>query len=311
MILGLEKRVTYYLGKYKTIVPWVGLFIMLYFIGTYLPEGFDWKMYFAKGLVHPVWTPWTAAILRFLNYPLVVAITLFSIILRAYRYNKSPYPIALAIISLPTLWVLFMGNLDGIVLLGLLFLPWGAPLSLMKPQVSAFALLAKNKYILAGMIWLIISLIIWGLWPLNFLMVFTPEWEAEWTQDISLFPWGLLIALPLMWFSRRDEDMLMAAGSFATPHLFPYHFILLMPALARMKPLWMILSWAISWTPLLANYLGPNAWHFGNLLGLCIWCGIKISTHQPRKGKALPVKETTAGVGDGMPQDTGMRKHNR
>lgn len=300
MIEGLKKRLKYIFGKFNTIVPWAVLFITLYVVGTFLPEGFDWKMYFAKGLIHPVWTPWTVTILSFLNYPLVVAITLFSVIVRASRYNKSPYPIALSIVSLPTLWVLFMGNLDGIVLLGLLLLPWGAPLALMKPQVSAFALLAKNKYVIAGIIWMLITLLIWGLWPLKFLMVFTPEWEAEWVQDISLFPWGLLIALPLLWFSRGDEDLLMAAGSFATPHLFPYHFMLLMPALARMNVFWMITTWAVSWMPLLANWLGPRAWHFGNLLGLCAWCGIFHTTRQHRSKHNRSGNERAVFLDEGM-----------
>lgn len=274
MINSLRNRFEHSLEKSKPHITWGGIFIVLYLIGTCIPEGFDWRMFFAKGLVSPVWTPWTVVIIRFLNYSLVVAITLYSIIVRAYRYNKSPYPMALAILSLPTLWVLYLGNLDGIVLLGLLVLPLGAPLALMKPQLSAFALLANKKHIIAGIIWFLISLMIWGLWPLNLLTVLTPEWKTHWIQDITLFPWGLIIAIPLLWFSRGDQDLLMAAGSFATPHLFPYHFVVLMPALARMKIPWMIITWVVSWMPLLANWLGPGAWRFGNLLGLCIWCGI-------------------------------------
>ena len=230
-----------------------------------------------RGHLHPIWTPWTTTILKFVNWPLVVAITLLAIIFRAYRYNRSPLPIALAVLSLPTLWVLFMGNLDGIVLAGLLLLPWGVPLASMKPQLSAFALLAKKKSILAGVIWGLLTLVIWGLWPLNFTMALSPEWKVEWVQDISLFPWGALIALPLLWFSRGDEDLLMAAGSFVTPHLFPYHYILLMPALGRMKPAWMVATWLISWTPLIANWVGPIGWHMGNVLGGCLWLGIYLN----------------------------------
>jgi len=271
-------------GQIGRTYPWVGVFVAFYILGVLIPEGFDWKMYFAKGLIHPVWTPWATIVIRYLNFPLVVAITLFCITLRTYQYQKSPFPVALAIISLPTLWVLFMGNLDGIVILGLLLLPWGAPLVLMKPQISAFAILAKRSHFLAGIIWVLISLIIWGLWPINFLQVLAPEWKVEWIQDISLFPWGILIAVPLLWLSRGDEDLLMAAGSFATPHLFPYHYILLMPALARMNKPWMFGTWIISWTPLLANWLGPQAWHFGNLLGVCIWCGIYYSYGRRLRG---------------------------
>ncbi|MFZ3080273.1 MAG: hypothetical protein WA109_11350 [Bellilinea sp.] len=222
----------------------------------------------------PVWTPWTPVILKFLNWPLVVAITLFAIIYRAFRYNRSPWPIALAVLSLPTMWVLYLGNLDGLVLAGLLLLPWGVPLAAMKPQLAAFALLAKKSSIVAGVVWGLISLAIWGLWPLNFMNTLTPDWRVEWVQDISLFPWGIFIALPLLWLSRGDEDLLMAAGSFVTPHLFPYHFILLMPSLARMNPIWMVVTWFVSWTPLLANWVGPIGWRMGNVLAACIWLGI-------------------------------------
>lgn len=268
----------------RQFLGWAVLFLCLYGLGQFIPEGFDWAHYFSQGTVHPIWTPWTTTILKFLNWPLVVAITLFAIVFRAFRYNRSPLPIALAVLSLPTLWVLFMGNLDGIVLAGLLLLPCGIPLASMKPQLSAFALLAKKKSIIAGVIWCVVTLVIWGLWPLNFSMALTPEWKMEWIQDISLFPWGALLALPLLWFSRGDEDLLMAAGSFVTPHLFPYHFILLMPALGRMKPAWMVATWLISWTPLISNWVGPIGWHMGNVLGGCLWLGIYLN----KKKSATP-----------------------
>lgn len=91
---------------------------------------------------------------------------------------------------------------------------------------------------------------------------------------IILLLWGLIIALPLMWFSCGDEDLLMAAGSFATPHLFPYHFNVLMPALARMRIPKMLVTWLVSWTLLLSNRLGSWARHFGNLMSVCFWAGI-------------------------------------
>ena len=271
-------QIKQYLAEQKTSwrkwFGWASLFGFCYVVGLFLPQGFDWVIFFSKGAVSPVWTPWTPVILKFLNWPLVVAITLFAIIYRAFRYNRSPWPIALAVLSLPTMWVLYLGNLDGLVLAGLLLLPWGVPLAAMKPQLAAFALLAKKSSIVAGVVWGVISLAIWGLWPLNFMNTLTPDWRVEWVQDISMFPWGIFIALPLLWLSRGDEDLLMAAGSFVTPHLFPYHFILLMPSLARMNPIWMVVTWFVSWTPLLANWVGPIGWRMGNVLAACIWLGI-------------------------------------
>ena len=263
--------------KFLKISGWVILFLFLYFIGHLVPEGFDWVAYFSKGSIPTVWTPWTEHVVQYMNWSLVVAITLFSIIFRTYHYNKSPLPVALAIISLPTLWVLYGGNIDGIVLLGLISLPWGSPLVLMKPQLASFALLARKSSMVSGIIWFLLTLLVWGPWPMRFSQVLTTGWKTEWTQDISLFPWGLLIALPLFWFSRKDEDLLMAAGSFATPHLFPYHFIILMPSLGRMNLPWMVVTWLLSWTPLVSNWVGDIGWHMGNILGLSFWLGIFMS----------------------------------
>ncbi len=254
-----------------------GLFAVLYAIGWFLPIGYDWRNYFSKGVLPNIWTPWTVPIVKLLNLQAVFALTVMAVGLRAYSYKARPLALALALISLPTLWVLFLGNLDGLTLLGLVLLPWGIPLVTMKPQLSAFALLANRRWFIAGVIWGVLTLLIWGLWPLNLREIFAAGWKVEWVQDISLFPWGLLITLPLLWFSRGDEDLLMAAGSFATPHLFPYHFILLMPALARMRWPWMLLTWVVSWTPLLSNWLGPWAWHLGNLMSVCFWLGIYLN----------------------------------
>jgi hypothetical protein len=276
-----EKR----LNLLKTSGIFLFIFLALYWIGSFIPEGFDWKVYYKVGRLHPIWTPWSIYIVNVLSqlgFGFVFSLSVIAMGVRSFRYSKSPFPLAFALFSLPTMWVFFMGNLDGLVLFGMLLMPAGIPLVLMKPQISAFSLLARRSWFITGVIWGLLSLVIWGFWPMNLLMVITPQWKTEWTQDISIFPWGLLLGLPLLWFSRGDEDLLMAAGSLMTPHLFPYHFIILMPAMSRMKWYWIFITWIISWTPLLANWLGPNAWHFGNLLSLCFWFGIYTNLPQWR-----------------------------
>jgi hypothetical protein len=88
---------------------------------------------------------------------------------------------------------------------------------------------------------------------------------------------------------------MMAAGTFATPHLFPYHFIMLMPSLARMKWPWLIATWIISWTPLLANWLGDIGWHFGNLMSVFFWLGIYLSRkpHATQKNDVQTASSST------------------
>ncbi len=36
----------------------------------------------------------------------------------------------------------------------------------------------------------------------------------------------------------------------------------------------MVVTWFVSWTPLLANWVGPIGWRMGNVLAACIWLGI-------------------------------------
>jgi hypothetical protein len=263
------------------------LFVLLYIVGIFLPEGFNWRLDFSRGILPSWWVPWAAPIISLLNLPLVFSLTITSIAIHCHRRGNSALAPLLAVVSLPTLWVFFLGEVAGLPLAGLLLLPWAVPVVLLKPQLAAFALLARWKWFLAACLWMLISLVIWGPWPLNLLIVQSADWQALHPQDITLFPWGVLVAAPLMWFSRGDEDLLMAAGSFAAPHLFPYHFIVLMPSLARMSRHWMFATWLLTWTPLLANWLGPEAWHFGNLIGLSFWFGIKLG-QRPYPGPASP-----------------------
>jgi hypothetical protein len=257
-------------------------FVLLYAVGTCLPPGYDWRLYWSHGLFPPWFVPWTKPIVGILNLPAIFALTIIGIALRSLRNSSSPLPLALAVVSLPTLWVLFLGDFTGLTLIGLLLLPWGVPLVLLKPQVAAFALLARGCWFFAAMAWLALSLVAWGMWPLKLTLLLSDQARGLYPQDITLFPWGLLVAIPLMWLSRGDDDLLMAAGSLGTPHLFPYHFISLMPALARMRVSWMIATWLLAWTPLLANWLGPTAWHLGNLVSLSFWLGIYLNRKRAR-----------------------------
>ena len=266
------------------------LFTVLYIVGCFVPEGFDWNHFFRFGRFPGFWLPWSKPLVGWMNFPTVFALSMIGLLWRTRKYSRSPLPLVLTLFSFPFFWILHLGNYDCLVVLGLMLLPWGVPLALLKPHLTAFALLANRKWFLAGAIWFAVSLLIWGFWPLTQIntIITNPAWREEWIQDISLFPWGLIAAVPLLWFSRRDEDLLMAAGSLATPHLFPYHFIVLMPALGRMRKRWMILTWIITWTPLAANWLGPGAWHLGNFASLCFWCGIYFNRGRKAQTAAPP-----------------------
>lgn len=262
---------------------WLGLLALLYGAGTFLPEGFNWRLDFSRGSFPAWWVPWAKPLIGLLNLPAVFALTITAVAIRTHRNRRSLLPVLLAVLSLPTLWVFFLGEVAGLPLVGLLILPWGVPLVLLKPQIAAFALLSRWRWAVAAGVWLAFSILVWGPWPLDLLVVQSPEWKAMHPQDIALFPWGIALALPLMWLSRGDEDMLMAAGSFATPHLFPYHLVVLTPALARMTTGWMVGTWLLLWMPLLANWMGPEAWHFGNLAAAAFWIGLYLNRDAVRR----------------------------
>jgi hypothetical protein len=249
-------------------------YLFLYWVTSFIPVGFDWTNYFGVKYLPPFWMPWTEPVLYVISPQTLLAFAILGVMLRIRQLRGSMRRLPLVVLSLPMLWLLLKSDVDGLALMGLVTLPYGVPLLLLKPQLGTFALLASRRNFLSGAIWGFISVLIWGLWFTRLQLVGGTQWHIDWPQDISLFPWGILLALPLMWLGRGDEDMLMAAGSFATPHLFPYHFVLVMPAIVRMSLPWAILCWAISFLPLLANWWGPWAWHLGNLLGLCLWLGL-------------------------------------
>ena len=265
-------------------------YVFLLLATSFIPLGFDWNAYFSIHALPPFWMPWTMPLLYLVSPQALSSAAILGTALRIYQLRGSMWRFPLALLSLPMLWMLFKSDVDGLALIGLVTLPYGVPLLLVKPQLGAFALLANRRYFAAGAIWGLISVLFWGLWFTRLQLVGGPQWHLDWPQDISLLPWGLLVALPLLWLGRGDADMLMAAGSFATPHLFPYHFVLVMPAISRMSWPWAILCWAFSFAPLLANWGGPWAWHLGNLLGLCVWLGLYVS----KRRKALPSSQPTA-----------------
>ena len=69
------------------------------------------------------------------------AMALLSPFLSQWTFGSDEHVFDIALLGL----VILMGNLDGLVLLGLTFLPWAVPLVTMKPQVAAFAMLAKKS----------------------------------------------------------------------------------------------------------------------------------------------------------------------
>ena len=231
--------------------------------------GFDWKHFFGNNNFPPFYPPWTLDVVKYMTFPILVGITLSAILLAVIQRSVHIISAAAAMLSLPVLWTVFLGQLEGIVVLGMLGLPWLIPLVIIKPQISFFGLGARRSYILAFVIFLILSIAIWRNWPVEMLSVNQYYGEGRYVQDIALGWWGLPFFLATVWFSRGDMDMLMASGAFISPHIIFYNLLPLTPAVARLTPRAAIVATILSYFTLSSNRLGANGWWLG--WGFVVW----------------------------------------
>lgn len=254
-------------------------------IGLFVPAngvvGFDWYYYFSTGervYALSYYPPWVTYV-SYLTWPGLVGITFSGLALALYQRRASPLVLVLTFLTFPALWVAFLGQIEGVVVFGLTGLPWLAPLITIKPQVGYLAFLARKQHLVVLLGWLALSVLIWGVWPLDMLTIgnFT-AWQEP--HDISLFPWSLPLVLVLLWFSRGDEDLLMLAGIFMLPYVHSYHYFVVLPALARINQGLAILIIIVSWLPLLANWFGPWCWHLGHLVPAMLWVSLYLKQRQ-------------------------------
>jgi hypothetical protein len=164
-------------------------------------------------------------------------------------------------LALPLYWTLFLGHVDGLVLLGLETMPWLVPLALIKPHLSVWAMFARREWLVAAALFGLLSLVLWGLWPIDVLTASDCDAADACLPERHLGLWGLPVFVFLVWQMPRDDpDWWMIAGAFITPRLFPYNLIALMPAVARLPWPWALAVAATSWLPLSANWLGDWGW---------------------------------------------------
>jgi hypothetical protein len=232
--------------------------------------GFDWVNHFGRGRVPTIYPPWTNYV-AYLTWPILVGLTFASVALAVLKRALHRSSAIFALLTLPLFWTVFLGQLEGLVVLGLLGLPWLAPLALLKPQVSLFAFAARRSYLVAVAIVLALSVLVWGPWPLRMFAIQEYYPGGRYVQDIALGWWGLPLALPLLWWSRGDMDMLMTGGVFATLHLLPYNLLPIVPAIARLPPRAAALACIFSWLPFLANWIGPAGWWLGWIFVVWLW----------------------------------------
>jgi hypothetical protein len=244
------------------------------------PSGFDVHYYYLPALrgdfdfYYPYWVRWLLAPLAWLpfplNYWLWMSTLLAGLVLAARLSENNPWQL---FFSFPFVWVLWYGQVEGFVAIGLILLWWGAQ----KTNLLALGvglLLASIKPHIAGpaalFIWLglpgwrVRTKALWLLAPLAVLslIVFGPSWPLEWWRTInqplftqsynnsSLFPWigfaAFLLWLPALVVPLASSERLkaiLATTLLTMPYVPPYSQLILY-------------FWAMPWWQWLLGQLG-------------------------------------------------------
>jgi hypothetical protein len=155
--------------------------------------------------------------------------------------------VAMATTAPTLLMLLWQGNVDGLVLLGLVALPPGVVLALIKPTIAGWALLARRQWTLWAIGFGLVSLVIWGWWPGSLMHAFDGRFLHPMAMGWHNLGWPVaLMGLILLAFTNADPMRLMAAGSFLAPYVMPNHYLLFLPALGRVSgwQRWVLWGWA-------------------------------------------------------------------
>jgi hypothetical protein len=252
--------------------------------------GYDWYYLFQRNLptniYYPPWhyPPWTDIVLSPLaNLPwrfglaLINGISIATVTLMTFHQGRENprwrFPATLlALFSLQTFIVLWLGHIDGLAMLGFWALPWAIPIVAMKSTFIGFAILSKKSWFLGAIVFGILSLAIWPGWPIELIstMDFRNRHPAAggWRQTgyIPVIA-GLLLLLKS---KRTDLFQALAAGAILYPFILPYHAIVLLPALGALKGVRLLVAWLAAWMMLVPLIVQGQFWIYF-VFPLAIW----------------------------------------
>jgi len=264
----------------------IAIVVLIGAAAVYLPPGIDWHLtlrpsilsllttsspYTATPLAPFAGAPWGLWILlpvALLPEPIGRAVLLFislaALIFSARRLGARPFGATIFVLSPPILHCLLNANLDWMPVLGFVLPPpIGLFLLAVKPQMGSVVAIfwlveawrrGRWREVLKvfGPITLALglSLLIYGLWPLNALFIF----KSSQTWNASLWPASIPVGLALAWAALRKREIRFAMA--ASPCLSPYVLF-------------------HSWSGAVASVIGLPGEAFATFIGLWILVAIR------------------------------------
>ncbi len=237
--------------KHPTIFQ-VAILLFVVALGIYLftftPRGDDWETFhgtawriiegtpiYGEKVTHAFYSnpPWVAGLLvpaalfPFEIAQAFVAVASLAVVaLLSRKYELGILKLVLVLLSPPMVYTLLHGQIDALILGGVL-LPqeWWFLVAISKPQVAIGLVFGVNRqrWLRAGLVTagiVGISFILWGLWPLDVLNQPTPFVGATHNIWLGLWPFQVPVgvALVLVGIQKRDERSLIAASPFFAPY---------------------------------------------------------------------------------------------
>lgn len=138
------------------------------------------------------------------------------------------------------------GNLDAFVLLGASMLsPVGVWMVIAKPQTGVFAALIMLRKLKSWRLTVAVGVVLAVSLSLGMI-----HGGLNTSASISLFPYGIVIGLPLLWRAWRTQSvtLAMAASCFLSPYVTPLNWSAAMPMFGRNRltmTIGVVLSWVL------------------------------------------------------------------
>ncbi len=239
--------------------------VLLFPLVVQLPVlGYDWYFFDREAIAN--YPPWVYLVLKPLTIwewrdglallnGLMLATLAVATAREARQQSRAArfVAIAMSIFAAPPLMLMWQGNPAGLVLFGLISLPYGLIYAGLQPHLVFFAVLTRRIWLFWAVGLVSLSFVFFGFWP-PALLEDSVTGRLAHPIAMGVAELGipiLLIGLLLLPFTKADPLQSMALGSFFVPYLMSVHFVLLLPALGRVRGYRRWALWLGAWLPLL------------------------------------------------------------